>query len=248
MAKPTSRAELKEWCLRKLGKGVTRINVTTDQLDDRVDEAVQKFIDFHYDSTTREYWAYQLTSSDISNQYIQVPDEIQFVSKVFPFSAMGTNSIFSAEYQLTRDMILDVVNGGGGGLQYYVITQQYLSMIDKLVNGETIIDFNRHTNRVYLQTKWDRLVEGNFVLFEVYRVIDGDTFTDFWGDSWLGKYTAALIKQQWGSNLSKFRGVQLPGGIEMNGADIYQEATDEITKLEEELENKYSEPVGFIVG
>lgn len=251
MAKPTSRNEHKEYCLRKLGKGANKINVTDDQIEDRIDESVQKFIDWHYDSTVREYWIYQLTASDITNQYITVPEEIQFVSKMYNFTKNNANNMFSYEFQITRDTALALSDSTGGyaSMSYYVMQQQHLKTIDKILKGSISLDYNRHMDRIFIHTDWSKeFKEDDYLMFEVYRNVDGDEFPDFWNDPWLLSYTTSLIKLQWGTNLSKFRGVKLPGDIDLNGLELTQEAKQEIEKLEEDLINIYSEPVPFFVG
>jgi hypothetical protein len=115
-------------------------------------------------------------------------------------------------------------------------------LIQQLLVGVQPIRFNRHTNKLYIDTDWNTLATGQYVIVEAYTVIDPETFTKCWGDRWLLRYGTALIKQQWGTNLKKFNGVQMPGGITYNGQQIYDEATIEVAGLMDELIHTWSLP------
>lgn len=249
MTLPTTRSEFKERCLENLGKGVLRINITDTQAENRIDEAFAKYIDYHFDATMREYIVHEITEADITNKYISLTENIQFVNKVLPFSSSSGSNMFSYEYQMTRDAVIGMMNSGGGNMHQYVMNKQYLSMIDKLVNGVMSFNFNRHTDRLYLNLDWSKkFTAGQYLMFETYSTLDTDTFPDVWGDMWLIKYCTALMRLQWGNNLSKFKGVVLPGGIDMNGGELVQQAKEEIRELEEELIDVHSDFVPFFFG
>ena len=253
MAQPSSRTELKDFCLRKLGFPVIDINVDDDQLEDRIDDALQRFRDYHFDGTERTWLAHKLTAGDIQNKYIQLPDSIIGVSKVFPYTGSTQSStssagfnIFDINYQLRLN---DFYNLTSSSYTYYVIAREHLSMLDMIITGEYPYTFNKKTNRLYLQIEMDRRFDpGNFMVFECFRIVDPDCYYKVFNDSWLKEYTAQLFKRQWGENLKKYDNYVLPGGLTINGQKIWDEASVEIERLEEKLRDTFEEPVPFLVG
>jgi hypothetical protein len=253
MAQPSSRTELKDYCLRKLGFPVIDINVDDDQLDDRIDDALQLFQQYHFDGTERTWLAYQLTAGDIANKYIQMADSIIGVSKVFPYTGSTQSStssagfnIFDINYQLRLN---DFYNLTSSSYTYYVIAREHLSMLDMIITGEYPYTFNKKTGRLYLQIDMDnRFKAGNYMVFECFRVVDQDAYTKVFNDVWLKEYTAQLFKRQWGENLKKYGNYTLPGGLVINGQEIWNESILAIEKLEEKLRDVYEEPVPFMVG
>jgi len=125
---------------------------------------------------------------------------------------------------------------------------QNLALIAEFLVGKQPIRYNRHMNKLYVDMDWYSISVGEFLLVEAYQVVDPDVFVDVWKDQWLMRYCTALIKRQWGSNLTKFTGMQLPGGVQFNGEKIYNDSVEEITKLEEEMINSYSLPVLDMIG
>jgi hypothetical protein len=125
---------------------------------------------------------------------------------------------------------------------------QHIQMLEYLLVGKQPIRYNRHTNKLFLDMDWDRVETGNYLIVEAYEVVNPDTYTDAWGDRWLARYCTSLIKRQWGTNLKKFEGMQMPGGLKFNGQQIYDEADGEIKKLEDEMINSYSLPVTDMIG
>lgn len=246
-----SREELKDYCLRKLGAPVIEINVDIDQIEDRVDEALQFYQEFHSDATVRTYFKYQVTAADVTNEYITLPESILYVSKMFPVSASFNNvtNMFSVKYQMMLNDIADLQNFAGD-LAYYEQMQQYLSMIDMKLNGTPQVQFSRRQNRLYIFGDFaDKdIKEGDYVIAEVYQIIDPEQFTFVYDDRFLKKYATALIKRQWGANLIKFEGMQLPGGVTLNGRQIFDDAMQEIDKIEEEMRLEYELPPDFFVG
>jgi len=252
MAKPTNRTELKDYCLRSLGFPVIDINVDDDQLEDRIDDALQQFQNYHYDGTERVYLAQKVTNGDILNKYLRLCDNIIGVSRVYPITgdSVSTSSsgfnMFDINYQLHLN---DFYNLTSSSYTYYVIAQEHLSMLNMIVTGETPYSYNKKTNRLYLWQDWNgKLDAGDYIMFEAYRIVDQETFEDVFGDSWVKEYTTQLFKRQWGTNLKKYGNYTLPGGLVVNGQGIYEEAAAEIEKLEEKLRDTYEEPPAFAVG
>ena len=317
MAKPTSRAELKEYCLRKLGKPVIEINVDDDQVDDRIDEALSFFEDYHFDGTEKIYMKHQLTVEDINRRWIYAPDAVTFVTGVFPFDNSNASvNMFDLRYQLRLHDLYDFTS-----VSYvsYEITMQHLRTLQLLFSGTPQFRFNRKQNKVFLDIDWSRDLEvGDYVIVKCYRAMRPDTVTltgtmsgnttantvtgtntifdqellendfiningeskqvkkiispttlelqsplasnlasgtatvtgisDVWNDRFLKKYATALIKLQWGNNLSKFSGIQMPGGVTLDGVRIAEEARAEIKEVEEELYQFNSLPSEIITG
>jgi hypothetical protein len=252
MAKPTNRTELKDYCLRSLGFPVIDINVDEDQLEDRIDDALQQFQNYHYDGTERVYLAQKVTNADILNKYLRLCDNIIGVSRVYPMtgdtvstSSSGFN-MFDINYQLRLN---DFYNLTSSSYTYYVIAQEHLSMLNLIVTGETPYSYNRKTNKLYLWQDWNgKLDAGDYIMFEAYRIVDQDDYEKVFNDSWVKEYTTQLFKKQWGTNLKKYGNYTLPGGLVVNGQGIYDEAVAEIEKLEEKLRDTYEEPPAFAVG
>jgi hypothetical protein len=314
MANPASRSDLQEYALRRLGKGVIDINVSTDQIDDRTDEALQFFQEYHFDGVEKVYLKHKITATtltvtdssqftlgekitggtssatafildapsattiriyrelgdftvaetitggsssatdtvsaivagDIKNGWVPVTDAITGVVKVFPFTNRSNMDMFDVRYQLRLNEVFDLASTS---VIYYNMVQTHLSLIDELLVGQKPIRFNRHTDRIYVDMDWNEDIKvDEYLVFEVYRILDPTTFTDVYNDMFLKKYLTALIKLQWGNNLSKFAGVQMPGGVTLDGVRIMEEARTEIDKIEEEMSLRYELPVNFMTG
>lgn len=241
-----NRDQFKEYCLRQLGAPVIEINVAPEQIEDRVDDALQKFWEFHGDGAARQFLAIQVTQEDIDNQFILIPEGVISVLKVFPL--IGSASKLNLEYQFFMTEILNPRNIISNGIHGYVIAEQYIKTINEFFNREKMIRWNRYSNKLYMDTDWKELVVDDFILVEVYAIIDPSDFDEAWNDIWLKSYTTALIKKQWGQNMIKYDGFQLPNGIVLNGRQIYDDANNEIEKLEEELQNTWQLPPDFMVG
>lgn len=247
MSVPASRAEFKEYCLRSLGKPVIEINVDEDQVDDRVDQALRFYWDYHFDGTEKIYYKHVIDANTISNQYITLPENIMGVVKVFEIGDPTTSSgdLFNIRYQIALNDLYTLTNVG---LINYSMTLQHLGLVQEILIGQSPIRYNRHRNRLHLDMTKEKMRVGEFLLVEAYEVVDPDVFTDVWADRWLQHYTSQLIKRQWGSNLTKFEGLQLPGGVTFNGTKIYDDADAEVKRLEEEMINNYSLPVMDMIG
>lgn len=250
MAKPTNRATLIDYCKRALGDPVIEINVDEDQLDDRIDQALDYFQEFHSDSMLRTYIQHQLTATDVTNKYITVPSNVLQVKRVLPFqlSSMGS-SMFDVKYQL---MLHDITNMTSflGDVGYYSQIQQYTQLLDMTLNGHPQHDYAFHQQRVYIHGDFeDETLKANeYVVIEALVAIDTAAHNSVWNDKFLKAYATQLIKQQWGANLMKFSGMQLPGGVTMNGDAIYEQATQEIMRLQEEVRLEHEDPVSFFIG
>ena len=313
----TTRQNLVDYCLRRLGHPVVEINVDDDQIEDRVDEAFQYYRDFHYDAVEKVYLKTQITPSTVTiagvnaasftngevitggtsaataivygalttstfyvfritgtftatetitgassgttatlssialgnydNQYVTLTDSVIGVERMIQLSnktqAMG---MFDVRYQLMLNNIQSFTNTD---IVYYSMLKTELQLINDLLTGQKPVRFNRHMNRLYIDMDWKADVNvGDYIIIEAWRTLDPDTFTDVYGDGWLKKYLTALIKLQWGSNLKKFEGVQMPGGVTLNGQIIYNEAVEEVKELRDEAQNTYQLPIDFFTG
>lgn len=243
----TSRQGLIDYCLRALGEPVVEINVDDQQVDDRIDEAIEQFRQYHYDGIEKVYLKHQITQQDVQNQYIPVNDLIYGVSRVFPV-ASGTStskSIFDLQYQLRLNDLYDLTSTS---IIYYSQVMSHLSLLDQILNGHPIYRFNRLTNKLYIEASWtEEMKVGNYIVAECYRALDPEVVTRMYNDKWLKHYATALIKKQWAVNIKKFSGLQLPGGVTIDGDGLYQEAINEIKELEEDIRDK-SAPLDFFLG
>lgn len=250
MANPTSRDTLIEYCLRRLGDPVIEINVDTDQLEDRVDEALQYYREFHSDATYRGYLKHLVTADDVSNEYITVSSNITQISRLFPiYSGSTSRNFFDIKYQMHLNDIADL-HSYIGDLAYYEQMQQYLSLLDMKLTGTPQVHFSRQQNRLYIHGDFvdGDIKAGDYIVAEVYQIIDPNSHTSVWNDMWLKEYTTALIKQQWGANLIKFDGMQLPGGVTINGRQIFEDALQEIEQLREKIRLEHELPADFFMG
>ena len=251
MANPNSRDTLIDYCKRRLGEPVLEINVDEDQLEDRLDEALQYYQEYHSDGTFRAYKSHELSSSDISNKFISTASDVHYVTRVFPFisSASASKNLFNLRYQMHLSELTDMTQFAGD-IAYYEQIQQYLSLLDQTLNGHAMVDFARKQNRIYIFGHIEDLdiKEGDFIVYEYYSTYVADSFTAIYNDLWLKEYTTALIKQQWGMNLMKFEGMQLPGGVIINGRQLYDDALGEIESLRERIRLEHEMPADFFIG
>ena len=272
MAIPSTKATLKTYCLRALGSGVIDINVSDDQVDDRLDEALQYFAQYHYDGIERMYLKHQITSAEITrartdtsatatdtsdssitaawkegNNFIPIPSSVVSVLQVFPLTDTGGGgSLFDVRYQLRLN---DLYDFSSTSVMHYQQTMQHLDFLEHILVGETPIRYNQHQNRLYIDMDWANDVNADeYILIECYRKLDPTTYTDIYDDIYLKRYATSLIKKQWGANLSKFSGVAMLGGVTMNGETIYTQALEEQQKLEEQIQLTFELPVNYMIG
>jgi hypothetical protein len=280
MAKPSSRQELIDYCLRRLGAPVLEINIDDDQIDDLVDDALQYFNERHFDGVEKMFLKYKITEDDInrgkgsisngsgvgvttttattsingvptsfnfyeSSNYIQVPDSIIGIEKIFKFDTSDiSGGMFSIKYQL---FLNDLYYFNSVELLQYSMVKSYLEDIDFLLKTDKQIRFNKRQNRLYLDIEWSAQKKDTYLIIECYRILDPNDFTKVYNDSFLKKYLTSLIKKQWGQNLIKFRGVKLPGGIELNGREIYEDALRELEDIKNSMVLEYElPPLDFI--
>jgi hypothetical protein len=248
MPNPTTRDGLIQWCLRRLGHPVIEINVDPDQVEDRIDEALQMYQQFHMDSVEHVLLPYQITSNDITNKYIPIPSDF---TSVIGYVPLGNDSkgmgMFDISYQIHLND-WDAFYGNGSVLNYDM-TMQKLALLQWEFDVKSSFDYNRHQQRLYVRWNWHGdVVAGQRIVIEGYRALDPATYSDIYNDRWLKLYATELIRLQWGINLMKYSGTSLPGGITLNGTDIYEKATEAMEKLEEDLRNTYELPIDFYMG
>jgi hypothetical protein len=319
----SSRQGLIDYCLRRLGFPVIEINVDEDQIEDRVDDALQYFQEYHFDGVERTYLKHQITGNtlkfsglsspsfelgekivgetsgascsllslngttaitdttkgvfqagenvtgltsgftrslattnfytpgDVDKQYIPIPDSVIGIIKMFNFNAPGDgmenpNNMFNLVYQFRLN---DMYNLLAADLIYYAQVKTTLQMYDQIFPGQRSIRFNRKTDKLYIDVNWnDTFQVGDHIIVECYRILDPSEYTKVYNDMFLKMYTTALIKRQWGENMKKFGGIQLPGGVVLNGQQVYDEAVDEIKQIENEMQLKSELPVDFYTG
>jgi len=270
MATPSTRETLKQYALRTLGKPVIEINVDDDQLEDRIDEGLQYFAQYHYDAVRRTYLKYKLTAADKTrlstpnslsetetkssvsttwyedNNFLVVPESVISVINIFPFSNRGNLNLFDVRYQLRLN---DLYDFSSTSVINYDIVMRHLDFLDQILVGMKPIRFNQHDNRLYIDMDWaNDLNTDEYIVIECYRKLDPATHTDVWNDIYLKRYVTALFKKQWGANLSKFNGVTMIGNVTLNGSQIYQEALQDIQKLEEEIRSTYELNPAMLIG
>jgi len=247
MANPASRQELKDYCLRRLGEPVVDVNVDDDQVEDRIDDALKFYQDYHYDGTERLYLKHQVTQDDINNEYITTSDAIIGVVRVFDIGdAINSSNLFNIRYQIHLNDLFDFTS-----TTYlpYVTAMRHVEQLEEIFVGKKPLRFQRHKNRLHIDMDWNSdVLAGQFIVIECYRILDPDTYTDVYGDMWLRNYATQLIKRQWGENLKKFEGMQLPGGLQFNGQQIWNEANDEVLRMEQEVTTNYGGIVMDMVG
>jgi len=248
MAKPTSRTTLKEYCLRKLGDGAIKVNVTDAQAEDRIDDALAMYQEYHYDAVERTILVHELTQDDLDNRWIPFSDLIIGVERILPLSTGSPGEVlFDARFHLAWDALRSA-GATPSRMQSYSATMENLQMIDNMLNALPILRYRRHTDKMYLDTNWAELAVGHYLVFEVYQILDPEVYTQVYSDRFLIEYTTELIREQWGNNLSKFEGIVMPGGVTFNGRQILDDARTRLRELEQELKDTYEEPPGMYIG
>ena len=281
MAKPSTRQELIDYCLRRLGAPVLEINVDDDQIDDLVDDAFQYFQERHFDGVERMYLKYEIQQSDVdrgrasgtsgvgivttsatstnidgygtttsnfyeNSNFIQIPDSVVGIEKVFKFDTSSiSGGMFSIKYQL---FLNDLYYFNSVELLQYSMTKSYLEDIDFLLSTDKQVRYNKRQDRLYLDIDWNQQSAGNFLVIDCYRILDPSDYAGVYNDSFVKKYLTSLIKRQWGQNLIKFRGVKLPGGIELNGREIYEDAERELDQLKQTMMLEHELPPLDLIG
>lgn len=246
MSVPTTRTEFKDYCMRRLGAPVTQINISDDQIEDRIDEALEFYYDYHYDGSELVYYKYEVTANDKVNGYIQLPNT--FIGAVKLFSIQDNLSLggfFNITYQIALN---DLYSLTSQSLVPYYMTFSHVQQIKNLLVGHQPIRYNRKSNKFYIDMNWDRVQPGQYLIIEGYQKMDPEIYPEVWGDRWLYRYTKALLKEQWGDNLTKFTGLQLAGGVQFNGERILSDAQQEKKDLEEQVISHFSLPNYDMIG
>jgi len=251
MSIPTTRTELKKYCLRQLGAPVIEINVDDSQVEDRIDEALQYFSDYHFDGVERLFLKQEITqdlidaNSDGTQDGIPVSNDIISIVGIKPITT-STTGIFDIRYQI---MLNEVHGFASASITHYNITKQHLAELEFFLGKQTPIRYNRHMDILYLDVDWNNyFTAGNYIIMECYKNLNPETYTDVYNDLFLKRYLTQLIKRQWGQNLIKYSGIQLPGGVQFDGNKMFDDAQTAIEKLEDEMIDKYSLPVDFQIG
>lgn len=248
MPVPATRDDFKEYCLRSLGKPVLQINVDDTQVEDRIDEALYYYQQFHMDAIEHAFIAHQVTANNVTEKYITLDPSVVSVQRVLPpyDSRMSADILFDPQSQFNMSLLSSFTTNS---IVPYVIGRQYQQLINETFRGRPGVRFNRHMNRLYVDVNWELNFDtGLYVIVDCYRIIDPETHGQVWSDRWLQKYATALIKRQWGNNLSKYVGIALPGGVTLDGKSMQSEAVQEIKDLEAELQNTFQYPPEFLVG
>jgi len=319
----SSRQGLIDYCLRRLGFPVIEINVDDDQVEDRIDDALQYFQEYHFDGVERLYLTHKVTTAelkfsglsapsfqnnemligntsgatcilytlsgttaritnvkgvfttgetvtgstsgfsralaatsfytpgDIQNGYLPLPDSVIGVIRVLPVNGPSSgmnnrNNMFDLIYQFRLN---DMYNLLSADMVYYTQVQQHLSMLDMLLVGDRSFKYNRKMDKMYVDMNWEEVLNpDDFIVVECYRILDPNTYTQVYDDRFLKTYATALIKKQWGDNMKKFGGIQLPGGVTLNGKEVYDEAVEEIRMIQQDMQLSSELPVDFMVG
>lgn len=273
MAKPASRQELLDYCLRSLGHPVVEVNVDDDQLNDRLDDALQYFQERHIDGVQRTFLKHKLLKDErdiIKTQpkyttgedpvgvgvttaimeeaqnFIPLPDSVVSVNKVFKTDAHTLSSgMFNIKYQI---FLNDLYYYGVLDLLNYAMVKTYLEDISRIISPDVQLRFNQKSHRLYLDIDWGAIDTDSYIIIDCYRIVDPEDFPKIYNDYWLKRYLTASIKKQWAQNLSKFNNVQLLGGVTMNGEKLYADAERELEIIEKQLRDEYEFPPLGLIG
>ncbi len=319
----TTREGLKNYCLRKLGAPVVVIDVTEEQIEDRLDDALGFFADFHIDGTELCYLKHKITAStmafasavagvfvrgeviegatsgatallvdkasnnlsarvrgisgtftngevvegsvsgvtgtlaassaitlgDVDKEYIELDDSLIGISEIVSMgSSLGTGGdigMFDIRYQMALGAMMDLTYTD---MVQYTMMRSHLALVEFLFSGKTGFAYKRYQNQLKLEIDWnDPNIIDMYILLKGFKIVDPSAYPNIYNDWWLQSYATANIKMQWGQNLKKYSGLQLPGGVTFNGQNIYDEAIREMEQLEEEARKTYQEPVDFFV-
>lgn len=247
MADIVSRQNLIDYCLRHLGSPLVEINITEEQEDDCISEAVQYFIEYYFDGIEKMFFKHLVTTDDVTNGYVILPDTIFGVNRVFPTTGTSSSqtNIFDLQYQLRMNDLRDLTSTS---MIYYTQVMNHIDLIDQLLNSQPQFRFNRFSNRLYIDQNWSyKWAPGEYIVADCYSALDPAACPRFWGDRLLKKYSSALMKKQWGQNISKFQGITLPGGVTIDGNALYESGKTEQEEVENEILSKLS-PLEMVIG
>ncbi len=244
---PYNKETFKDYVMRKLGHPVIQINVSDEQIEDRIDEAISFWNDYHYNGSELVYLKHKLASIDIDRGYITLPDNIIGAPRIFDLStsiSTGTG-MWNVTYQYALNNMTDLTSGS---LQNYYMSMQHIQFIQEILVGKPLIRYNRISNKLYIDVSKAILRENSYIIIEAYAILDGCEYEKMWADRWLQNYAAVLIKEQWGSNITKFINMQLVGGVQFNGDQILNDARDERRRIEDEAVNSLQPLIHNFIG
>jgi hypothetical protein len=248
MAIVTNIDSLKDYILRELGSPLVNVDVTDDQLEDRIDEAIAFFHEYYFDGLEKVYLKHQITAQNITDQFIELPDHVWSVNRIFPYptsSASSSVNIFDLQYQLRMNDLRDLTSTS---LIYYEQVMSHVALIDNLLNTQKQFRFNKLNGKLFIDQKWGTaLIEGNWLIFDVYTALDPTDSPKLWNERLFKQYAVALVKKQWGANLSKYVNIALPGGVTIDGQRIYDEGKSEVEDIEDKVMNQLA-PLEFQMG
>lgn len=246
MAYITDRKGLKTYCLQQLGEPLVQVNIDDTQMENRIDEAIEFYRQYHYDGIERVYLKHQLTQAEVNQKFIELPEVIYGVNAIFPFvGASSSGNIFDLQYQLRLHDLYDLTSTS---VVYYTNVMSYLDLLDMILNGNKQIRFNRLSGKLYFDEDLRNHIDaGRFIVVDAYRVLDPETNTLMYNDLWFRKYVETLFKVQWGANLKKFSQLQLPGAVLLDGKALYDEAMTEKKEQEQDMLTKGA-PLDWFMG
>lgn len=247
MAVPTTRQQFADYVLRKLGYPVIEVEVTGEQVDDRIDEGLKRYWQYHHDGTQRVYLDHVVDASTIANKYVTVGPEITGVVAIFDVGFPGYTSgdiLLNIPFQIFASDLQNIMSLSSSVSNYVLLRVQLNTMAEFLL-GKQLIRFNQHVNRVYLDVDEAKLKVGQHLVIEAWSRVSPEEYPDVWGDVWLGRYVTELTRLQWAVNLGKYANIKLPGGVVMNSGEMQNLALSKIQALEEELWNSSTPPLIF---
>jgi len=239
MAVPTTRRQFKDHVMRRLGYPALVIDVTDEQVEDRIDEAIYMYRTWHFDATERVLYSHQITETDKVNKYIPLPESIYGVSKVMGMHANDWGSFFSFRYQF---MLNEVAFMSDFNLVPYFVALQHISELQNFFENKAFIEFNKHTDKLVINTNWAQISAGDYIVVDAHSYLDPVEMPDMRSDIWLQRYATALVKRQWGEHLTKFAGTAMLGGTTVRGPEMLSDANSELDKLDQELHDRYVMP------
>ena len=264
--RPATKTELKDYALRRLGFPTIDINVATEQLDDLIEEAIDYYQEYHYNGSYQTFMRIEVTEAIRTaaksftqegstpwygqNNFVSTPPGTLGVNHVYTnigASSIVPGNIFNIKYQI---FLNDIYSMTHGQILHYFLTSQYLETLDFVTNSQANrrVKWNEHSNRLYLDFDWQDLTAGDYIMVDMTMRQDPTVYTDMFNDNWLKDYVEALFQQQWGRNLSKYDGIQMLGGVTLNGRQILEDASTFKSDLEKDLRDRYETPPLDIVG
>lgn len=227
------REDLKMYCLRQLGHPLLQINVHPEQIEDRIDDALKIYWEFHEGGSYRDFITHELTQDEISSKIIEVDPWVFSVLRLIPLAGVDTD--LNLEYQSFMQALGNQVIVWGEGLVNYTVGVSFLNLVYDYFKRIKIMDFKYSHHKLYLRSEMNEFNPGDIIILEVYKLCDPDVYRETWDNWFLKGFATALIKKQWGTNMKKYQGVQLPSGVTLDGQTIFNEALEEIAQLKADL-------------